>query len=130
MREIKFRAWDKEEKTMIYDVEKTYDYGCKGYGALETSFGDLLENEKFEVMQFTGLYDKNGKEIYEGDIIEKNGWEGEYYKVVYRDGCFYADALFPRLPPPLRNKYLKLDEHQFYVSGNVHDNSSLLEVKA
>lgn len=32
---IKFRAWDKEENKMIYDVEKTYDYMCNGFGANE-----------------------------------------------------------------------------------------------
>jgi len=54
-REIKFRAWDKKSKIMKYDIN-----------IISNSFGELL--------QFTGLKDKNGKEIYEGDIIEYFHW--------------------------------------------------------
>ena len=58
MREIKFRAWIKNHKQMIF--------------LTAVAFGDLIDNHKkgFEIMQFTGLKDKNRKEIYEGDIVE------------------------------------------------------------
>lgn len=67
MREIKFRAWDKQEKKMVYDVERTYDgYPVNGV----SSFGAILDcPDFFDVMQYTDLKDKNGKEIYEGDIV-------------------------------------------------------------
>lgn len=53
MREIKFRAWDKEDREMYYNAEQTYDYRCKGSGCYRASFGEVLENEMYEVMQYT-----------------------------------------------------------------------------
>ncbi len=60
MREIKFRAWIKEEKVLT-----SWEEIQEGYG-----FDYVFEHqEKVELMQYTGLKDKNGKEIYEGDIV-------------------------------------------------------------
>ena len=63
MREIKFRAWDKDENSNGIIYQKDFN--------LEYAFDMIINSEKhnIELMQFTGLKDKNGKEIYEGDCF-------------------------------------------------------------
>lgn len=69
MREIKFRAWHKKLKQVLTDKD-WHHYG-------PVLVGGKIESDDHEIMQYTGLKDKLGKEIYEGDILEATGGELE-----------------------------------------------------
>lgn len=98
MREIKFRFWDKEENDWLVDGQdetSIYDFAFR-YGMNWDHIGEPLN--RVVVMQYIGLKDKNGKEIYEGDIISVDN--GDYsgfvkfneadlsYVIENRDGGF------------------------------------------
>ena len=115
-REIKFRAWDKRFKLMTF-------ISIINFGAKEVSDG--LENIDFkdlEFLQFTGLLDKNGKEIYEGDIVTTfDNWK---YKI-----CYELDGYWVRNDNYDFRQRLSYETKGLEVIGNIYENPMLLEEK-
>lgn len=123
MREIKFRAWDKELK-FIVDSSR-YLLGMDGNAFFDNNDSSLYDQtEKLVLMQYTGLKDKNGVEIYEWDILQ-----GSNGRIVV---CTYQAPIFV-LKEKLTNKrwfnFIRHpDENQFEtVIGNIYENPELLE---
>ena len=120
MREIKFRVWDKERKIMEQVRDLDFRYGEYSVIIHEPEYIKKLLNT--ELMQFTGLKDKNGKDVYEGDIIaHKNPeWLGGFQqKWVIKFKEFsdeYEDYIGYRI--------LKENEE---VIGNIYENPELLK---
>lgn len=117
MREIKFRAWDKESKTMLFT-----GFVINADGMVATITND--HDWKLEVMQYTGLKDKNDKEIYEGDII------------AVKD-CHYSNIDYwnnkEQKPIPFIIKWefssfiIPYDTYYWEIIGNIYENPDLLE---
>ncbi|EJL9733864.1 hypothetical protein NNE14_000678 [Listeria monocytogenes] len=116
MREIEFRAWDKEVKEMDYNPSVIEIWQNK---PINEQFR-LESEEKLVWMQYTGLKDKNGKKIFEGDI----GWDehNECYGVVkFEEGKFLY--VWENIAEDL---WEVADGIEIY--GNIHGNPDLLEV--
>ena len=155
---IKFRSWDKENEIYLYNVQGAYDTlsGFVKYDDGEDAeydedcFGGFLDNERYDVEQFTGLTDVNGKDIYEGDIIQYSDQFYEYSmggvtdretgyigSVVKNNGAFgilinrisYTDAHHDHYNVKDFVPFCEFDdpESDAMLKGNVHENPELLE---
>lgn len=107
-REIKFRIWDKINRMWL-----------RRFNVNLFDIGDL---PNVELMQYTGLKDKNGKEIYEGDIVILNDAEEENRCVVkYKYGSYIL------VDGDLRESLSNVEDRFLEVVGNIYENKNLLE---
>jgi len=111
-REIKFRAWHPLNKEMLYPY-------ATGFSSILTS-GDLLNRfDPEHLMQFTGLFDRLGKEIYEGDIIQLNDI---ICPITFNDGAFQMVTLESQG----RSNAIQDRVRHFEVIGNIYENPELI----
>jgi len=139
MREIKFRAWNKETKIIIMNIQNMYDHlgewfdnhGKKidSYDHMSgSSFRGVLNDEDLIIMQYTGLHDSKEVEIYEGDIvnyesISPNGKSGQG-EVYFEDcGCFCSFMIREG------NTAITMGSMVYKIIGNIYENPELLENK-
>jgi uncharacterized phage protein (TIGR01671 family) len=130
MRELKFRSWNSKSKTMYYNIDLVQGHSCKDEHY-------LCYNERDVIMQFTGILDKNGKEIYEGDILYFENDHLERYGVVTWDKyyCRFFQKLIiffnsPKHPKQVRCvNALSKKIGELAVIGNIYENADLLKSK-
>jgi len=135
-REIKFRAWDNHLKEMTHNIHWL------------DSFNEYISKTKYTCLQFTGLKDKKGKEIYQGDICELvvdfDGYETEHYSQdsfhfkytgvvcfmpstgfhlkIYKSIDCEIDKLSKEFP-----KRKNIVQYRTTLIGNIHENKELLK---
>jgi len=140
MREIKFRAWDKNEKIMGEVERIDFENGFNKKPAIfirvkNKAFIDghswywILHSAEYILMQYTGLKDKNEKEIYEGDIfasgvigsICQDRSDCPLYRVVFKEGSFLGQSI------PYEEEYsIYIRPEDCEVIGSIHENPELL----
>ena len=120
MREIKFRVWDKENKKMMKVSSLSLEN--KEIAVRENGTYHFFRMQNLELMQYTGLKDKNGKEIYEGDIVILNDAEEENRCIVkYKYGSYIL------VDGDLREDLSNVEAKFLEVVGNIYENKNLLE---
>jgi len=134
MRNLKFRAWDSIDKKWLFG----YDYKNLGGFSL---FGEVvlmgqlstISLERLNdviVSQYSGINDENGKEIYEGDLL--NGFtEIKCYEVIFEDGAFYLEYSLNKnkIRWGLLSRFFEVCEKyecKVVVIGNIHEDIELL----
>ena len=111
MRIIKFRSWNHRDKTMD----------------IPDNIANDIDGDKYQIMQYTGLKDKNSNEIYEGDIVHLDEYYGSglNYEVIYDSGSWLL----------VENKGVGMEDDDFLahyregeikVIGNIYENPELL----
>ncbi len=123
MREIKFRAWDTNREEMVTEgafIQVSGEGGYFVYHEDET----VWEADDHIILQYIGLEDKDGKEIYEGDICRVTEPDTQYHDgfeyvgdVRYAHNRFYVHC--PEYHPEFR-------VHQYEVIGNLYENPKLI----
>jgi len=138
MREIKFRAWDKEKSIMLEGDTTVYIYNEDGSFDFNTRYWDEEADDRRGewkdkshdnciIMQYTGLKDKKGEEIYEGDItLSKYGQRGGQYLIV--DHLSEYGVVFNRVYGGGMYFYRDVPQRDtLEVIGNIYENKELLE---
>lgn len=137
MREIKFRGKRKDNGEWVYGIPLKYGNNLVIVGDFiecnsEYTFIEFWEPvDPATVSQFTGLYDKNGTEIYEGDILhersidefEESGYSDLYYEVIFKDSAFGFLG-------EITGEFYSFSEFSINgeaVAGNIHDNPGLID---
>ncbi|HDX9549364.1 TPA: hypothetical protein ROX86_001857 [Bacillus thuringiensis] len=156
MKEVEFRAWDLKDKRMYHNVGIVgtliileHEQGGYEFCELELKSYDHIDNN-YELMQYTGLKDKNGKKLFEGDVIKvpsiNDHVHGNYsYKeIIYRNGTWIAQYIKSEKGQVVPKGYMaghlidcydydykalvfyddRLEHTDIEVVGNIYENST------
>ncbi|MGV3251688.1 YopX family protein [Streptococcus suis] len=121
---MRFRVWDTFDEDMVNDI--FFSWQDCGYESLN----ECLSDERWKFMQSTGLFDKNGKEIFEGDIVVNQNGNVGYVAYLQQEAGFVVALKKSDYRLGHRNtgeSYDVTTNHE--IIGNIHQNPELLEVE-
>ena len=124
MRDIKFRAWDKEQKEWVkYSITDNIPIFCHNTSRWKTD----KEGKRFILCQYTGLKNFNGKEIYEGDIVRAIGFSKWIGVAKYSDKN--QAFVFECIDKNYRGNIVFMSQFDqgFKILGNIYENPEMLE---
>ncbi len=133
MRSIRFRAWHKKERKMldVQDISFTKSGRCVGarcfHAEIHGGFWYYYIDEDIDLMQYTGLKDKNGKEIYEGDIVKTLyvfSSDIPHGQIKFKKGRFFVEWMNE---DEEMNDILHIHAKASEIIGNIYENPELLE---
>lgn len=120
-REIKFRVWDKRNKKWVEAGQSLLGYLIAWISDYKF---EILGRGDYEIVQYTGLKDRNDKEIYEGDLVQVldyASWEG-LYKIIWDE-----KNLMYMLEDAFGDREKLCEFEEYLVKGNIYENPELLE---
>jgi len=136
MRDIEFRGWIKDEKKMCKVERLWFPMEPWPMCSIVLDQNRTFGADEVELMEFTGLCDKNGKEIYEGDIVANYNYKGEIhtkgtvtYSTGFNIGCngFEYDQLICGFHCGEECLTDSMISNDVFIIGNIHENPELLE---
>lgn len=128
MREIKFRAWDAKQDQMDYPEDGYFSIGIESTGEFFGWFENDDGGYRVELMQYTGLKDKSGREIYEGDIIRHQYGYNKYTGKVFWDeeNCMFKYTM-KNWSDPVYYWDMREQSKMPEIIGNIYEHKDLLE---
>lgn len=122
---FKIRAWNEETKSYFNPLDPSVNglvLSIQGISGNFDMYGQDLNSDKFIMEQCTGIKDKNGKLIYEGDIVETHDYTTEHSQIVFDKGCYVLKSKDSAM-----YEHLSSYEEECKIIGNIHENPELLE---